>query len=304
MKRLGRVVLLAALTALSCSAFAEDYLFAYFMEPGSTGVYFALSHDGYRYAPLNGGKPWFAPPQGHNIRDPFLTQGPDGRFRLIWTWDWHGTSLGYAESADLVHWSETRELPMMREVAGTDTTWAPEIYWDVKASHWLVLWSSSMKSDKASHQIWSATTRDFETFTKPAVWFDPGYPVIDQTLFHNTSRKDLASWYMVFKDQNIDPMRYQVRVAEGPTVNGPWRNISGPITPTWSEGPSVLQVGERYVVFYDYYRPPASFKAVETTDWRHWTDATGKLDLPKGCKHGSFLKIAPELAAQLAQRHE
>lgn len=304
MKRLSRLAAITLVLARCTHMKAEDYLFAYFMEPGSAGVYFALSHDGYRYTQLNDGKPWFRPLQGRNIRDPFLTQGPNGRFRLIWTWDWHGTSLGYAESNDLMHWSEIRELPVMSEFAETDTTWAPEMYWDGKAKQWLVLWSSSTRSDKASHQIWAATTKDFQSFTRPKVWFDPGYPVIDQTLFHNNSRTDLAAWYLIFKDQSVDPLRYQIRVASGPTVEGPWSHISGPITPTWSEGPSVLRVGDRYVVFYDYYRPPARFKAVETTDWQHWTDATPKLGLPNGCKHGSFLRLSSEIAERLVQRHD
>jgi hypothetical protein len=36
----------------------------------------------------------------------------------------------------------------------------------------------------------------------------------------------------------------------------------------------------------------------------HWSDATDKIDLPHGCKHGSFLKISDEVAARLQQRHD
>jgi hypothetical protein len=294
-------ILLGLMTAATQ---AESYLFAYFKEPGDTGIYFALSHDGYHYTPLNDGAPWFLPPAGQKIRDPYLTKGSDGKYRLVWTWDWRGKSIGYAESDDLQHWTATREIPIMADFPETNNTWAPEIYWDAKAGKWLVLWASAMKGEPNNHHIWSAMTTDFQSFTKPSVWFDPGYVTIDQTIFHNTSRKDLAPWYLIFKDQNQDPLRYQIRVASGPSVQGPWSNISGPITPTWSEGPSALQVGDRYVVFYDYYRQPARFKAVETMDWVHWSDATDKIDLPHGCKHGSFLKISDTVASQLEQRHD
>ena len=55
------------------------WLFIYFKEPGSQGIYFALSRDGYHYTPLNDGQPWVAPAQsGELVPDPYPWYPPPG----------------------------------------------------------------------------------------------------------------------------------------------------------------------------------------------------------------------------------
>jgi hypothetical protein len=278
------------------------WLFAYFKEPGSDGIYLALSRDGYHYTPLNDGQPWVAPTHpGEIMRDVYLTRGPDNRFHMVWTWNWRGNSLGYASSPDLLTWSEQKQIPIMQDFPQTNNVWAPEIYYDAAHSQWLILWSSSMKDSSAGNRIWFSFTPEFNTFSKPAVFFDPGYVVIDATIFHN----DGGPYRLIFKDQTLDPLTYQQRVATGPTLEGPWGNISGPINESWSEGPSAIQVGDRSIVFYDHYRAPrARYEAVATTDWKHWEDITAQISLPAHCKHGSFLKITDEEAERMLARHD
>ena len=278
------------------------WVFAYFQEPANQGIYLALSRDGYHYTPLNDGQPWVVPAHpGELMRDVFLTRGPDDRFHMVWTWNWHGSSLGYASSPDLLTWSEQKEIPIMGDFPQVNNVWAPEIYWDAKRREWLIIWSSSMKDSKAGNRIWSAFTPDFNTFSKPKIFFDPGYVVIDATIFHG----DTGPYRLVFKDQTLDPLTYQERVATGPTLEGPWSSISGPMNESWSEGPSVIQVGDKYIVFYDHYRAPrARYEAVASKDWKHWTDVTGQISIPAHSKHGSFLWITDEEAARLLARHD
>ncbi|MGB6744521.1 MAG: glycoside hydrolase family 43 protein [Terracidiphilus sp.] len=278
------------------------WLFAYFKEPGSQGIYLALSRDGYHYTPLNDGQPWVKAAQpGELMRDVFLTRGPDGLFHMVWTWNWRGNSLGYASSPDLITWSEQREIPVMADFPETNNVWAPETYWDAAKKEWLLIWSSSMKDSATGNRIWFSLTPDFKTFSKPAIFFDPGYVTIDATIFHGKH----GPYRLIFKEQTYDPLTFQERVATGPTLEGPWSNISGPINESWSEGPSAIQVGKRYIVFYDHYRPPrARYEAVATTDWKHWEDVTTETSLPALCKHGSFLKITDYEAARLMVRHD
>ena len=84
-----RQLLLVAVACLcSVAAWAKDaYVFAYFKEPGSQGIYLALSRDGYTYTPLNDGEPWVKPEQpGEIMRDVFITRNPSGQgFRMVWT---------------------------------------------------------------------------------------------------------------------------------------------------------------------------------------------------------------------------
>jgi hypothetical protein len=293
--------------SVAASNTSGAWLFIYFKEPGNQGIYFALSQDGLRYTPLNDGQPWVTPAQpGELTRDVFLTRGPDGRFEMVWTWNWRGNSLGYASSPDLLTWSPQKEIPIMADFPQTNNVWAPETYWDAKKSRWLLIWSSSMKDSTAGHRIWYSLTPDFNTFSKPAIFFDPGYVTIDATIFHEAKSKNSSGPYrLIFKQQTYDPLTFQERVATGPTLEGPWSNISGPINESWSEGPSCIQLGNRYVVFYDHYRAPrARYEAVATNDWKHWEDITPQTSLPPYSKHGSFLKITSEEAARLLARHD
>lgn len=277
------------------------WLFAYFKEPGNQGIYLALSRDGYHFTPLNDGQPWVTTAQpGEVMRDVFLTRGPDHLFHMVWTWSWHGDSLGYSSSPDLLSWSPQKKIPVMKDFPETNNVWAPETYWDAKHKEWLIIWSSSMKNSKTGNHIWSTFTPDFKAFSKPSIFFDPGYVTIDATIYHQPR----GPYRMVFKDQSYDPLSFQERVATGPTLEGPWKQISGPIDESWSEGPSVIHVGHLFIVYYDHYRPPhARYEAVATSDWKHWEDITAEASLPNHCKHGSFLRITDAEAAKLLQRH-
>jgi hypothetical protein len=277
------------------------WLFVYFKEPANQGIYYALSRDGYHFTPLNDGQPWLPPSQaGELMRDPFLTRSPNGLYRLVWTWGWHGNSMGYSTSTDLLTWPEQKQIPIMQDYPEVNNVWAPRTYWDAKRKEWLIIWSSAMKDSKSGDRIWSSFTPDFNTFSKPQVFFDPGYVTIDATIFHEPG----GPYRMVYKDQTYDPLSFQERVATGPTLTGPWNHISGPINESWSEGPSVIHVGKWYIVYYDHYRPPrARYEGVATADWKHWIDITPETSFPEYCKHGSFLKITDAEAARLLARH-
>ena len=298
-----RCHIIAALVLVFAGNFSaraqQEWVFAYFREPGTQGISLAMSHDGYHFTPLNEDQPWIKPQQpGEIMRDVFITRGPDRKFHMVWTWGWHGNSLGYAESLDLIHWSPQKQIPIMQDYPETRNVWAPEIYWDARRREWLVIWSSSMNGSDAGNRIYSSLTADFQQFSKPSVFFDPGYVVIDATMFHGAK-----NWYLVFKDQTPDPLRYQVRYATAPTVEGPWEHIAPPLTESWSEGPSVLHVRNEFIVYYDHYRAPARYEGVESTDWRHWESIDDRMSLPDHCKHGSFFEVTREEARRLQAWH-
>ena len=316
-RRLSLVLLTALTSGLSpftraqTPAVADPFVFAYFKEPGTQGIYLALSRDGYTYTPLNDGQPWLKPDQpGEIMRDVFITRNPGGRgFRMVFTWAWRGNSIGISGSDDLLTWSPQRKIDIMGSFPNVQNTWAPETYWDASKKQWLIIWSSSFKPSAGEDhgeglRIWSSRTADWRTFSPPAKFFDRGFPVIDATMFHRNfaGRHDVV---MVLKDQTADPLRYNERWVAGPTVEGPWAELSGPINESWSEGPSVIETGGKWLVFYDHYRPPRPrFEAVETTDWIHWSSADDKIHLPEAAKHGSFFHVTEAEAERLLSRHD
>jgi hypothetical protein len=302
-----RLLYLVAIFAATTPAWTQGAtVFAYFKEPGTQGIYFALSRDGYTFTPLNDGQPWIKPEGKDEImRDVFITRTPAGDgFRAVWTWGWKGSSLGTASSSDLMTWSHQTEVPIMKDFPTVRNVWAPETYWDDKAKEWLLIWSSAFSDRNDGNRIWASRTKDFITFSKPAIFFDPGFVVIDATMFHRQF-EGKQDWVFVVKDQSIDPLRYQVRWTSGSSVEGPWDPLSGPITESWSEGPSVIQVGAKWIVYYDHYRAPrARYEGVETSDWVHWTSVNDKMHFPEWAKHGSFFHVSDAEAERLLTRHD
>jgi len=59
-----------------------------------------------------------------------------------------------------------------------------------------------------------------------------------------------GKFYLVFKDERPEPLKKFIKLAEGPTVEGPWSKISEEFTESWSEGPSALQVGDEYILYH------------------------------------------------------
>lgn len=288
------LILLAALHARAQTT-QKYWLFAYFREPATQGIYLAISRDGYHFTPLNHDQPWLKPAYpGELMRDVDITRGPDHMFRMVWTWGWHGDSFGYAESPDLIHWSAQREIPIMRNFPSTHNVWAPVIYWDASRGKWMVLWSSTIDNIGLGNRIYYSLTSDFHHFTIPSLFYDPGYVVIDAKIYHGAKK-----YYLIFKDQDVNPLRYQVRYATGLSYEGPWSQPSPPLTPSWSEGPSAIHAGREYIVYYDHYRAPMRYEGVESTDWIHWKSINDQIDLPAHCKHGSFLWISAAEAARL-----
>jgi hypothetical protein len=99
-----RLLCFAAALAFTASACAQGAVvpekgatvFAYFKEPGSQGIYFALSRDGYTFTPFNDGQPWIKPEAKDEItRDVFIPRNPSGDgFRAVCIWGWRGSTLG------------------------------------------------------------------------------------------------------------------------------------------------------------------------------------------------------------------
>ncbi|MEI9980404.1 MAG: glycoside hydrolase family 43 protein [Edaphobacter sp.] len=293
------LLLASALPAKSQPAANTPWLFVGFKGKGDQGVYYAVSPDGYHWTIANQDRPVFHQTQPNELmRDPFLQRGPDGTFHLVWTWSWNTpTVIGHATSTDLLHWSAHQQLNVLANEPAAINAWAPALYYDTTKNHWLLFWSSTIpgrfpgdnSGDKnLNHRIFSTTTTDFKTLTPAKLFFDPGYSVIDATLLQTGS-----GYTLIFKDERKTPLKKVLQTATGPTMEGPWSNISPPISEAWSEGAAIIPVAGGYLAYYDHYVRPQHYHALFSPDLKTWTDATGRISFPKKLRHGSFLPITP-----------
>ena len=103
-----------------CSAAGSDeiLLLSFFRDNGQAGIFVAASEDGLHFTALNHDQPVMKPGpwEGQQLtRDPSMVFH-DGTFHAVWTTSWKGSCFGYAESKDLVHWSEPVKVEPFRAV--------------------------------------------------------------------------------------------------------------------------------------------------------------------------------------------
>jgi hypothetical protein len=244
------------------------------------------------------------------MRDPFLAQGPDGAWRLLWTWGWNRKEtggrlkIGHSSSRDLVAWTPQQELVVLEDEPQARNAWAPEAVFDPDRREWIVFWATTIPGrfpDTGSsgdsgynHRIYAVTTRDWASFAPARLWFDPGFNCIDSTVVRDGRR-----WIMIFKDERRDPLQKRLRLAFSGAARGPWRDVTAPFTRDWVEGPSAVKVGSHWWIYFDHYARPQHYGAVRTRDWKSFEDVTPQLSFPPGHRHGTVVKIPGDLARRL-----
>ncbi len=309
------LLLLLPLAVLSLEAQTAElpsnspWLFAGFKHDSKDGVYYAISVAGYHWKVANGGHPVVPPAEsGELMRDPFIQRAPDGSFRMVWTWAWYKPLvIGYSESTDLVHWGPHRQLPVMANEPEATNVWAPAMYYEPDQKRWLIFWASTIpgrfagdgsgdstaitgSKTQLNHRIFFTTTSNFKSFAPAKVFFNPGYSVIDATIL--PPLKAGQNFTMIFKDERKTPLKKYLLTASGPSFEGPWTNISQPISEPWSEGAAIIRVADGFLAYYDHYSQGQHYGALFSADLVHWTDALSRIDFPAGMRHGSFVQIS------------
>ncbi len=309
----ARLVLLFALVAGSARA---DYLFTYFTKNGEDGLHLAASVDGYNWEKLNGGASYLAPRVGKSklMRDPCVTRGPDGIYRMVWTSGWNENNIGYASTRDFVTWSEEREIPVMAHEPTVRNSWAPEIVYDAKEKQFVIFWASTIpgrfpatagsSENDYNHRMYFTTTKDFATFAPTKLFYDPGFSVIDATFLPSSGGAKL-----IVKDETRNPPKKYLQIADAESLTGPFKNLSAPFTPAglWVEGPTAIQIGGDTIVYFDAYQTK-HYGALRSRDLKTWEDVTSKMHFPDEgtplrMRHGTVIEVPKELLEQLKLHH-
>lgn len=296
------------LFSLVASAQKEVYLFSYFVDNGQDGLHLAYSTDGLKWTALNEGKPYLTPTVGKDklMRDPFILQGKDGLFHLVWTSGWWDKYIGYASSGDLINWSEQKTIPVMEHEPTAKNSWAPEMVYDPETKEYIIFWATTIPgrhqaiadsdSEKGlNHRMYCTKTKDFETFSPTELFFNPDFSTIDATIFPKNNK-----FYMILKNENPNPPQKNLRVTVADRASGPYPvKVSEPITGKyWAEGPTVLQVGEYVYVYFDKYMDH-KYGAVRSKNMVDWEDVSNQVSFPSGVRHGTTFKVSDKVFRKL-----
>jgi len=304
-----QITVLAWCLAFSTTALAADhYLFSYFKGNGEDGLHLAHSTDGIHWTALNRDRSLLTPTVDKDrlMRDPSIVRGPDGLFHMVWTTGWHDQGIGVAHSKDLIKWSEQKRIGVMDHEPKCRNCWAPEIFYDEVTRQYLIFWASTIEGrfpetagsceSKLNHRMYYVTTKDFETYSETRLFFDPGFAVIDSFLVRDGER-----YVLVTKDETRFPEpKKNLFVATASAAEGPYQQASKPFSPDWVEGPSVLKVGDRWLVYFDEYSR-RHYKAMATRDFETWQELDSPMTYPKGMRHGTAFAVSEEIAEKLLE---
>lgn len=316
---------------------ADALLLTYFRDNGRDGVHLAMTTNGVDFVALNGDKAIFEPPQWP---DQDLTRDPSvlfhaGKFRMVWTSGWKGNVFGYAESDDLMHWSEphqVRPFPVKLPVEDQpENLWAPEIHWDPLEQDYFVLFASTTprerndeddsnnngrRGSQYDNRIFITRTKDFRTFTDAKLFFDKGFACIDAVL-----RRDEVSqrWVMVLKcsrDETLERMpgrnlwltfsRLDLEQPEFTPLEGPLAGNHSPMfsnpepRKSMAEGPSLLSYGGRWLLVWD--EPAGGGMQLATSpDLKSWTHVK-QATFPSRAQHGTLFRAPSQAVPWLPRR--
>ncbi len=283
----------------------NGYVFTYFKGNGEDGLHLAYSEDGLKWKALKNDTSFLTPEVGKDklMRDPCVIKGGDGLYHMVWTVSWTDKGIGYASSADLIHWSKQEFLPVMAHEKNARNTWAPEITYDDTQKLYMIYWAStidgkftetqSTEEKGYNHRIYYTTTKDFKKFTKTKLLYEPGFNVIDATILKQDNK-----FVMFLKDETKIPVQKNIKIAYSSNLAGPYSAASAKITGDyWAEGPTAVKIEGNWVVYFDKYRDK-KYGAVKETP-SGWQDISEQISFPQGTRHGSVLSVPNSVIAEL-----
>lgn len=287
------VILLGAVCSLA-SCQKDVYMFTSFHEPANEGLRYLYSNDGYHWESIDG--VFLKPELGSQkiMRDPSMIRDKNGTYHLVWTIAWKGDKgIGYARSKDLIHWEDQKIIPVMEHEPETVNVWAPELFYDDEDDRFIIIWASTIpgrfprgeEPEDNNQRMYYTTTKDFQTFTPTALFMDPGFSVIDAVIV----KKGPGDYVLVLKDNTRPNRNLKVAYADNPL--GPYENVSATFSDFLTEGPSVVKVKDRWLIYFDSYGSKR-YEAVSTRDFQTFHNINHLISVPEGHKHGTIFKAS------------
>jgi hypothetical protein len=291
---------------------AATYLFTYFSEQAlgrGDGLRLAHSHDALTWGGIGAAKVFLRPTVGgKSFRDPNVIRDSHDNYHLVWTtscvpWAEPGCvqdrGFGYARSNDLVHWTDPTYVPVDLPV---EHVWAPETIYDERTRKFMVTWSSPLDRDPNApdpHSIYYMLTRDFRSFTPPAVLYSqPGRDFIDATIY-----KQGDQYLMFLKDEAGDQKNIRALTSSSLLrwTGPPSEKLTGNYG---AEGPSVMERDGRLYLYFDKYGEGTygalrSTGLTDLTNPASWEDISSSVSFT-GVRHGTPIQVPWEVFRTVA----
>lgn len=297
------------------------YLFAHFKEkitPDGEQVYFALSKDGYNFEQINGANPILESTESERgCRDIEIVRLHTGGFVIITTdlciarrmdenykVDWSKVNstgskrLCMWKSDDLLSFSKQQSIYFGRDDFGC--LWAPEVFFDEENEEYLIHWGSTVKEDGYKHMsIYYSVTKDFESFSKPRLYFTKDNEILDSHI-----QKVGDTYHLFYKNANNPSMNMH---ATSKSLYGPFENdesfqnyMSGLEKPGSYEAPTVYTLPDgKWCLMLDFFGCEKAKMGYVPFVSEKPGDANFKRDdesfsFPYGFKHGRVIEITNE----------
>ena len=167
----------------------DDGQRAYLMSYSRTDddrLHYAYSYDGLRWQELFDGQSIYGGNGQPPVRRPFIyrLEGEDGgqTFHLVFGGDDDAPGLYHLTSSDLATWKPLEGLDA--KVIDAPAI-APEIGYDPESQSFIYYW---LKYSRGKYSTQYSRTNDLATFTKAALYFNPGYSAADLHIFRATDK--------------------------------------------------------------------------------------------------------------------
>jgi hypothetical protein len=293
------------LMCLSCNDSETKDVFM-FKNNGEDGLHLAYSMDGLKWKALNNDQSFLEPELSKDklMRDPCIILGPDGKYHMVWTVSWNEKGIGYANSEDLITWSQQKFIPVMQHEKEARNSWAPELFYDDIENQYLIFWASTVSDsftntsdqteDGYNHRMYYTTTKDFDNFSETKLFVEPGFNVIDATIAKNENE-----YFMIIKDETLLPeAKKSLHILFSGNLYDWNVPFSDAISWSWVEGPAVTKLGDDWLVYFDQYRK-GKFGALKSNDLENWEDISNAISFPDGVRHGTVFKVSKKELSSL-----
>ena len=230
------------------------------------------------------------------FRDPFILRSNDGIYRMVWTTGFKDRGVGYAQSVDLIHWSEPRMLTLMQAYPSKNC-WAPKLLQDSSTGLYRIYWTSDVdgwfadappKEGEFNNRTFQATTRDFLTFSEPSLMIEPGFD-------HNDP--NVIAWrggYIATFKQGDAPRSKtwgSHYAATASNIAGPYTLIPTPIIAGQrSDAIGIVNAGDQ-LIYFVRRATPRQLAAYASTDGQKWTDITDTISGDAAHAQGNIFNV-------------